>query len=601
MTDQNKSIVVLPFVNMSSDEEAEYFSDGITEEIINALTAIPDLRVIARTSAFSFKGKNLDVRNIANQLNVNTVLEGSVRRSVNRIRITVQFINAEDGSHFWSKNYDRDLDDIFTIQDEISLLIAEKIRENFGHFEVAEMLGTVSQQQYSTYDLYLKAKYELHKFNVEHVNRAISILEEVIKLDPNFAEAYVSLHYAYNILAAGGLAPVGESLNKGENYLNLALKLNPNLPEAYHSLGWHALNYHWDFNSAVNYLRKAIDLRPGYADAYNKLYITLELAGCHVLAEKQIQKALELDPLLPLNNYFSAYHNYIKGNFEVTNALFKRTFELDASFLVGYSINALASAHQNNCESIIKLAKNIPEIEGAHLERSQMMAIAYASRLDKNMAQPFIADLEKELNGKNRERIRFFLIYVETLLGNFEKAFKHISNGINYQEPLITLIKIDPLLKPLHSFKQWQEALNKIYSKCNNIEQLMIDKPNSNILLTPNEVEALSKKLDRLMRQKVLFTDAQLNLKTLAQHLQISSNKLSWLLNTYYQKNFKEYLNQYRLAEFKEKVVLPENQNLTLIALAYDCGFNSKTVFNTYFKKMEGVTPKTWLKNHVNR
>ena len=136
MQHNKKSIVVLPFVNMSNEVENEYFSDGITEEIINALATIPNLKVIARTSAFSFKNQNIDVRKIAEKLGVSTVLEGSIRKAGNRVRITAQFINAEDGTHFWSKNYDRDLDDIFAIQDEISLLIADEIRENFGHFAV---------------------------------------------------------------------------------------------------------------------------------------------------------------------------------------------------------------------------------------------------------------------------------------------------------------------------------------------------------------------------------------------------------------------------------------------------------------------------------
>ncbi|MFV0269161.1 MAG: hypothetical protein ACK5HT_18710 [Draconibacterium sp.] len=137
-----KSIVVLPFVNMSADSENEYFSDGITEEIINALTRIEGLKVIARTSSFAFKGKNIDVREIATQLGVLSVLEGRVRKIRNRVRITAQLINAKDGTHFWSKNFDRELENIFDLQDEISILIAGQICENFGHFNIQERLVT---------------------------------------------------------------------------------------------------------------------------------------------------------------------------------------------------------------------------------------------------------------------------------------------------------------------------------------------------------------------------------------------------------------------------------------------------------------------------
>ena len=140
LTSSNKSIAVLPFVNMSSDPENEYFSDGITEEIINALTTIKGLKVISRTSSFAFKDKNVDVRTIGSQLGVNTLLEGSIRKAKNRVRITTQLVSTKDGTHFWSKNFDRELVDIFALQDEISLLIADQIRENFGHFNIEDHL-----------------------------------------------------------------------------------------------------------------------------------------------------------------------------------------------------------------------------------------------------------------------------------------------------------------------------------------------------------------------------------------------------------------------------------------------------------------------------
>jgi len=140
ISSSNKSIVVLPFVNMSADPENEYFSDGITEEIINALTTVKGLKVIARTSSFAFKNKNIDVRTIGDQLGVSTVLEGSVRKAKNRVRITVQLVSTIDGTHFWSKNFDRALEDIFALQDEISLRIADQIRENFGHLTIQDHL-----------------------------------------------------------------------------------------------------------------------------------------------------------------------------------------------------------------------------------------------------------------------------------------------------------------------------------------------------------------------------------------------------------------------------------------------------------------------------
>ena len=211
---------------MSNDIDNEYFSDGITEEIINALSNIKALKVIARTSSFAFKGKQVDVREVGKELNVSTILEGSVRKANNRVRISAQLIDTSDGAHYWSKNFDRELDDIFKLQDEISLLIADKIRENFGHFNVDDSLVTHHNISTESYHNYLRAKKLISRFNKVDVFKGISILKEIIEQHPTFALAHVNIHYAYNILAAGGLMPVKEAFEIGGHYLETAHNLS---------------------------------------------------------------------------------------------------------------------------------------------------------------------------------------------------------------------------------------------------------------------------------------------------------------------------------------------------------------------------------------
>jgi TolB-like protein len=184
------SIAVLPFVNMSEKTNFEYFSDGITEEIINALTRVKGLKVTAHTSSFAFKDKNIDVRTIGRQLGVNIVLEGSVRKTTNRVRITAQLISTNDGTHFWSKNFDRELDDIFVLQDEISLLIADQIRENFGHLNIQEHLVEAPTQNMEAYDLYLKARYQHLMWDGEGIRNAVELYEQCATIDPSFALPY---------------------------------------------------------------------------------------------------------------------------------------------------------------------------------------------------------------------------------------------------------------------------------------------------------------------------------------------------------------------------------------------------------------------------
>ena len=210
----NKSIAVLPFVNMSADPENEYFSDGITEEIINALTTVKGLKVIARTSSFAFKNKNIDVRTIGNQLGVSTVLEGSVRKVNNRVRITAQLINANDGTHFWSKNFDRDLKDIFALQDEISLLIADQIRENFGHLEIQEHLIEPPTQNMEAYNLYLKGRYQHLMWDGQGIANAVELYEQCVTIDPTFALPYFGLAYSYACSVRGEIIEVYYSCQK---------------------------------------------------------------------------------------------------------------------------------------------------------------------------------------------------------------------------------------------------------------------------------------------------------------------------------------------------------------------------------------------------
>jgi len=591
-----KSIAVLPFVNMSADPENEYFSDGITEEIINALTKIDGLKVIARTSSFSFKGKNIDIRLIGKELGVITVLEGSVRKAMNQVRITAQLIQTEDGSHLWSKNFDRELKDIFAIQDEISLLIADQIRENFGHLEINESLVDISNIPIDIYQLYLKGRYYVNKFNPSSIDKGIEILKKVLVHRPDYALAHVGIHYGYNILAAAGLMPVKESLCKGKEHLDRALALDDKLPECYHSLGWHSLNNDWDFKSATAYLTKAINLRPGYADAHQKLFINLALEGKLETAFEHIKIALELDPLSALNNYFTSYYYYLTDNFDKANFYFEKTFVIEPKFIVGYSIYALSLTRQNRPDYILEKASKIPDIAGADIERLIMRTMAHSLLNNKTEIDLGVDKLREGLKGDHRERIRFFLIYIELILGRHVESLELITTGIKYQEPLMTLLKVDPILNdglPKGSFLRLIEPIYQLSGS-----EASQSKRDSTPKLNSSEIPKTLLQLESKIDAEQIFLDSSLSLRKFADQIDIHPNKLSWLLNEHIGKNFNEYINSYRVAAFKEKAVDPKNSHLTLLGLAYESGFNSKTVFNSFFKKTEGMTPRAWVKQH---
>ena len=231
---REKTIAVLPFVNMSASEENEYFSDGMTEEIINALARIRSLRVTSRTSSFFFKNKNIPVRQIGQELKVNTILEGSVRLAGDTLRITAQLIQAEEDFHFWSETWDRKLENIFEIQDEISLLIADKLREHMGHFEIQEHLVNKQTDNITAYELFLKARFYFRKWNPTDVKTAMELYEKALELDPRHAESVLGLADCYGFMATAGFMPVEAAWGKAAELTYKGLELNDQLADGHY-------------------------------------------------------------------------------------------------------------------------------------------------------------------------------------------------------------------------------------------------------------------------------------------------------------------------------------------------------------------------------
>jgi len=262
------SIAVLPFVNISGEEEQEYFCDGITEELINVLSRIKDLKVVARTSVFSFKRKEQDIREIGNRLDVETVLEGSVRKSGNNLRITAQLINVADGYHLWSERYDRQLIDIFAIQDDIALAIADSLKiELLGE----EKFRIVKRQTESreAYDYYLRGRFSWNKRTPEGMRKALEYFDKAIEIDPAYAVTYSGIADCYSQYGWYDFLPSYEAYPKAKAAVEKALDLDRELPEAWTSLALINDDYDWSFEEAERNFKKAIELNPGYSTAHH--------------------------------------------------------------------------------------------------------------------------------------------------------------------------------------------------------------------------------------------------------------------------------------------------------------------------------------------
>ncbi|OGU24939.1 MAG: hypothetical protein A2X66_06975 [Ignavibacteria bacterium GWA2_54_16] len=327
------SIAVLPFVNMSADPENEYFSDGLSEEIISALSKLESLHVTARTSAFRFRGKELDIREIGKQLNVSTVLEGSVRRAGNKLRVTAQLINVADGYHLWSERYDRELEDVFAIQDEISLAIVDKLKVRLLGADKARLAKRYTEN-FEVYDLYLKGRYELSRLTEEGIKRSLDYFQQAIQKDPNFALAYVGMASVYNVHAIVGQFSSNETMPRAKSELLKALKLDESLAEAHAWLGEVHLQYEWDWSSAEREFKRAIELKPNSPEAHQFYADYLIVTRSMEQASIEIARARDLDPLSTIPNTILAYQLYVLRQFDQVIEHCRKMLKTEPSFLL---------------------------------------------------------------------------------------------------------------------------------------------------------------------------------------------------------------------------------------------------------------------------
>ena len=319
----DKSIAVLPFVNMSSDPEQEFFSDGITEEILNSLAQVTELKVAGRTSSFSFKGRNEDLRQIGDLLNVAHVLEGSVRKSGDRIRITAQLIKVDDGYHMWSETFDRELTDVFAIQDEIAVAILDQLKMQL----LGESPHLVKPNQTGTevYELYLQARQLIRERKQKSMELAVQLLDRAISIDPNYAPAYAQLGIATLLLSDriyGGI-PHEQALTRAHKLLNTALELDSNVAEAWAGLGLY-YNQSLKRAEAIEVLEKALSINPNLINALNWLITAKSVLGDYLGGRAITEKILQTDPLYvpAIGTAVANYNN--EGQTEKSWALLER-------------------------------------------------------------------------------------------------------------------------------------------------------------------------------------------------------------------------------------------------------------------------------------
>ena len=583
-----KSIAVLPFVNMSNDIDNEYFCDGITEEIINALTKIDKLKVIARTSSFAFKGKDIDIRKIGGQLGVSTILEGSIKKSRERVRITAQLIDVEDGTHYWSKKFDRQLIDIFDLEDEISLTIAEEVRNNFGHFEIQEHLIEQPTSSVDAYQMYLKGRSFQLKWTPEGLNQAINYYNKAIALDKNYAKAYYANLQCYGLSAMWGYIPYDEAMESAINNLLMAKELDASLPEYPLSYVGKFLWGEWDFKNAYIHIKKVLAINPNHIDgleALTELFIAL---GFFDMALPYANKLLEVDPLSANNHYTLAHIHYFQGLYD------KALENVDYALTLNPELEL---AHHLKCFCLIWLNKKQQFQEFIHntslIEEKNLL---FRLVNEKHTEVPHQIIEKWSRLSKDKTMLVPYDVFILANSHQTATAFSLLKEMIDQRRGQIINYRQDPFLRPLHKINGFTDLHRSNLSSADITSTKKDEEKGTANVLDKDQIKKLKGKLLSYFKEDEPFLNPQLNLQFVAQVLELNNNKISFLINQAFDVNFNDFVNSYRLKHFKLIALDSNNSHLTILGLAYDSGFNSKTVFNTYFKKIEGVTPRAWMK-----
>lgn len=585
------TIAVLPFANMSSNHENEYFSDGITEEIINALAKIPNLKVTSRTSSFFFKDKIANIKDIAKTLGVSTILEGSIRLSNDTVRITAQLIQAEEDFHFWSETWDRKLENIFEIQDEISLIIADKLREEFGHLEIQEHLVDKQTENIQAYEYSLKAKYLRNKWNPEDVRKAIALYEKALELDPKHPESHIGLADCYSFLGTTGFLPFLEAWEKTHHYTQQALKLNPNLSGVHYQLSNQAFFMGCDYNKSLQEMKKAIEINPNNAEAQQFMSFLYIITGEKAKSKKHLDIAKALNPISEETQFFHGYYHYMIEDFEKSLELLNKCIVANDKNIPAYSVKPLCLLKLGRYDEVIPYFDQIPQEVVILGEKTGAIALTYALKKDVENTQKYQGLIEEQAKEPNGFTADSYIFMLNVVLGQFDKAFEWMDNAIKNKSSLLLLRFADPLMNDLKKDPRYLAYKNEIFK----VEEAQSIGSEKKELLNASTAQKYQELVLENIKEHHPYLDSSLSLRSFAEQVKIHPNQLSWLLNESFGKNFNEFINHYRIETFKSLAKDPLNAHITIMGLAYDSGFNSKTAFNTYFKKETGLTPKQFI------
>lgn len=458
-------LAVLPFVNMSNDPENEYFSDGITEELLNAFSKVDGLQVTSRTSAFAFKGKNTDVRDIGIQLNVDRILEGSVRKAGNRVRITAQLINTADGYHIWSENFDRNLNDIFEVQDEISSIIVNKCRGNLTEKEHDEKLVKIPTQNLEAYTLFLKGLHFYNKITPKNVKKAIEFFENAITLEPNYAHAYAMAAEAYAYLGSTGQMQPNQAFDIVHKYSDKAIQLDGTLSTGYAAKGSAYLLYDWKWKEAYESLSKAIELNPAATDAHQLLSFYYLITGRKSDAIDIMEKALEADPLSAIVNKSLVDAYLIAGRADDALRQCELLLDMYPQMRAALELKGWCIGAKGEWKKAIEIFEEVRRQIKHPLKGFTPLGCAYANSGETEKALECISKIEEWQAEEPGVVVDADLAMIWLSLGEMDRAFYHLFQCVEKGIGPVAIIIEHPAFKVPHNdprFLQLKEKLKLV-------------------------------------------------------------------------------------------------------------------------------------------
>ena len=454
-----RSIAVLPFVNASPEAENEYLSDGITDELIDALAKISGLRVSSRTSVFALKGKPLDVRALGALLGVSVVLEGTVRKSGDRLRITAQLTSTDDGRLLWSQRFDRKLVDVFAIQDEIAATIVNTLRATM-FADLSEHVPRRYTENIQAYGLYLKGRYAWNKRTSEGVAEAVGYFEQAIVEDPSYAPAYAGLADSYALDVDYRSIPVAEAYGRAKEYARKALELDESVPSAHASLAWTLFIYDWQWDEAEREFRRAITLNPRYASAHQWFAFLLAARGQFDAALLEGHTAIELDPASVSARRALGWVYYYARRYDQAREHLARAIEMNPMAVESYRMLGSTLALQGETADAERVLREAMMLPGAGAYNTATLGWLLARSGKRQEAEQLLRELEAARQEEYVSPVAFAILHIG--LGNPQPALDWAERAYDERRGWLAYVKVNAIFDPLREQDRFKALVTKM-------------------------------------------------------------------------------------------------------------------------------------------